>query len=118
MTYLATVSKYVTAVLGNDFGEIGRPVTIRRYTVTSGGPGGSPTRTPSDTEANAYFDQINDLNAPSGSLIQIGDRLAYVDQEVRIDDEIVRDGTTWQVANVKPIELGSGTALWIAQVRS
>jgi hypothetical protein len=115
MSLLSDIQNVVSGILGNE--ELGRPIIVRRVTTTSGGPGGSPTRSTTDVEANAYFDQVNEFNAPGGSQIQAGDRLAYVDQEVRVQDELVRDGEVFQVVNVNPVELGAGIAIWIAQVR-
>lgn len=121
MTLLTDAQSIVLEVLSDP--EIGRSVTIRRVTTTSGGPSGSPTRSTEEIPARAYFDRITEFNAPAGSLIETGDRLAYiiaedVDEPVRLQDEIVRDGEVFQVQNVQPVELGSGSALWIAQLRN
>lgn len=116
MSLLNDIQGIVTGILGNP--ELGRPLEILRVTTTSGGPGGSPTRSTTTIQANGYFDEINEHNAPSGSLIEIGDRLAYLDQPVRIQDEIVRNGIVYQVLNVKPVELGAGVGIYIAQLRS
>lgn len=116
MSLLTDIRAVVNQILGDP--EIGRPVTIRRITTTSGGPSGSPTRSTTEVQANAYFDAINEFNAPAGSQIQAGDLLAYVDQEVRNQDELEREGQVYQVVTVKPVELGIGTAIWIAQLRT
>lgn len=116
MSLLSDIQGIVSGILGDP--ELGRPVTVRRITTTSGGPSGSPTRSTTEVQANAYFDAINEFNAPAGSQIQTGDLLAYVDQEIRAQDELERDGQVYQVVTVKPVELGIGIAIWMAQLRS
>jgi hypothetical protein len=99
--------------------EIGRPVMIRSFIDTGGGDdeAGTVTRSQVDTPASCFFDQINIHNAPEGSLIRAGDRLAYLDKAVAIDDQVLRETDAWSVITVNPIEVGDGIALWIAQVR-
>lgn len=117
MSLQADVQAIVKEILGDP--EIGIPVIIRTTPVIDSDPvAGTVTKGPSvDVPANAYFDKINQFNAP-GALIETGDRLAYIDTELTIEDLVIDpDGEVWNVISLVETALGPGRVLWSAQIR-
>jgi hypothetical protein len=116
MTLLSDIKAIVTQVLGNP--EIGRPVTIRRVTSSTSDPvAGTVSKVTEDIAANSYFDKFTKYNTPEGWNVENNDALAYLDQAVDTEDQVLRESITWSVLNVDPVELGDGIAIWIAQLR-
>lgn len=116
MSLLTDVKAIVTQILGNP--EIGRPVTIRRVTSTTTDPvAGTVSKVTEDVAANSYFDKFTKYNTPESWNVEINDALAYLDQAVDTEDQVVRDAVVWTVVNADPVELGAGIAIWIAQLR-
>lgn len=116
MALIHQLKAVATQILGNP--EIGRKATLVRVTgVVSDPVAGTVTKTETETEANSYFDAPNHYNTPAGWNVEAQDVLAYLDQEVAIEDRVLRNGITWSVVNVIAYEAGDGIALWVAQLR-
>lgn len=108
----------LATVASNILAEFGRSVTIRKPNVTAMDPvAGTVTHgTPTLVVANAYFDQVNQFRF-AATIIKANDKVAYVDSEVAVGDEILRDAEVWEVVSVTPYELGAGVVAWEALIR-
>lgn len=107
----------IATVASNILAQFGRTVTVRNTVVSATNPvTGTVTASTTDTTANAYFDEVNQFRFPS-TLVEAGDRVAYIDVEVDVGDKIIRDAEVWEVVSVTPYELGLGVAAWQAVIR-
>jgi len=113
MALLGTLKSIVSGLLAT----YGRPITIVRVTSTSNPVTGVVTKVKTNVDAFAYFDQVTQYNAPAGAIVELNDVLAYIDTELTIRDQVTREGVTWSVIHVDPVELEGGVAIWVALLR-
>lgn len=107
----------IQALAAQFLDQFGRDATLIRQTVTSDDPvSGVVTRSEEEVAVSAVLYPVND-HLFTGTTIETGDRVAYLDTETTTTDKLLLDGDEWQVVTVETVEGGGLGLIWTALVR-